>query len=416
MSTRAMEALKVKLNQLEELVEKYSLELTRRASLRSQLVEDVGERLLQLAMEHNSEIEQLNGVVEESVAQCASEYGIALNELQSALVTVTQNSRKVVMRIAKKVARFCSASRVEITNLSNKLEERCCEFDTHAREIFEGLKRMTCMQFLPQTNEISLRSIRLCSLERRIAMLKKLRRESELEFERDLLQTELQSVQFHQQIDAVRAVQCCVVELNLCCHCWVPTNDLAKIASEVNDHLALFQHRRYDIAEDRIEYEKIYNCVLWQKLDAIQNLQLDLNVNLYFYFRAKCGRLDQEFHPESQSSADSREIGKLQQNITHLQKQIPRDRIAFQAEYQAMQSEYIVRVQELERTNGDELQKLYDQRDGLLGMYNERIEVLMKNGNAPSSIRERHLETVLDELDRRLARLKHSVRSRSFSI
>jgi hypothetical protein len=415
MPARATGALKVKLKQLEDLVDKYSSELQRRGSLRADLVEQFDGRLSKLVIDHTAELDKFYRVLRESAAECECQHAAALAELQSRLSSAAQNTHDVLVASAKKMLKICSVFRSQIVCMSQKLAQQSAQFDTDTSVLFDSLRLIAVSPRLPITYEISSWAVALASLQRQIGFLRRQRLEADHAFEVDLLRTKLQSLQLHQSFDVVRSTQCCVVELELCRSCLFRMDGLRKVTSEVSDSLAIFQRRRFDIAEDRIEYERIWNSVLWTEIDAIQNLQMDVDVTLYFHYRAKLGRLSEELRPESRSSADSREITKLRQAIAFLQKQIPRDRIGFQAEYQARKSEYVVEQQRLERAHREELRKLCDQRDGLLGMYNERIEVLMRNTNPPSALRERHLETVLRELSTQLGSLKYSRRSRSFS-
>jgi hypothetical protein len=414
MSEHVMEAFKVKLKQLDELVVKYRSELQRRGSLRSELDHQFDGRFTNLVIDHKTEMNELYDAFQDSITQSHSKHASAVAALQSDLALSAQTWHTTVNATANKTFRFCSISRSVLGKLSARLTKRCSQFDADTSVLFEKMQQIAINPKLPFAPQMPSRTAEIASLERQIAFLRKQRLELEHAFELDSLRTELQSLRLHNKFDLVRSTQCCVVELALCRSCLFQTDGLRKIASEANEALALFQRRRFDIAHDRINYERGWNSALWEELDAIQNLQLDVDLNLYFSFHAKLNRLDQVFGSESRASAESRGITKLKQNIAFLRIHVPRDRIAFQAEYQARQSEYVVQMQQLERAQAEELQKLYDQRDGLLGMYNERIEVLLKSANPPSSIRERHLETVLKELSGQLATLKRSLRSRIF--
>jgi hypothetical protein len=367
-------------------------------------------RVTGLLANHSSESDKLYRSFHARAMAHAQRQKEKIAALQRALNAAGTRAEKMTTGTAKKLQKFCGDCQSKVLLLSQQIRGSTSLFDAETATIFEDFKGAAQIPLPRAPLDFPASFVRLNSLRKQAAELKRLRAELDSAFLTDLLQTELHSLQLFNSVDVVQTKETFLAELRLLSSCLVRTNGLSDAISEVNFLLARFQRKRFDIAQDRIDYEQLWNSIFWEELDAIQHAQLELNVNTFFYLKAKLTRLDQENPRTTPSVDDSESIERIKHRIAALQKQIQRDQIAFQAEYQSRRSEYIVGLQELETVNRQELQQLRDQRDGLLGMHNERIEVLIRGISPASPTRERHLADVARELSDRLARLKGSRR------
>jgi hypothetical protein len=103
----------------------------------------------------------------------------------------------------------------------------------------------------------------------------------------DSLQTDLTSLQLFDAIDKVQPKQNHLTDLHLLSSCPIRRDGLSDAIADVNTRLARSQRKRYDIAQDRIEYEKVWSSVFWKKSDAIQDSQLELDLNTFSALRRK---------------------------------------------------------------------------------------------------------------------------------
>jgi hypothetical protein len=192
---------------------------------------------------------------------------------------------------------------------------------------------------------------------------------------------------------------CFLTELDLLRRPLVRTGHLQSATRELNEVLGKYEERRAEIAHDRIEYEGIWTSIIWRELDLIQDVQLELNVNTCCYLDARLRNMAAS-HKRTSFDA-SYEIQQLQQTIACLERHIQRHEIAFESELRSRQSEFVVLLLELRQFHADQIQVLQDQRDGLVGLLDERIEVLLGQRESPAG-REQGLKTELRLLTAKL--------------
>jgi len=274
-------------------------------------------------------------------------------------------------------------------------------FDADSAREFDILQKISKASEFHREIDVSARIAMIQGLETHIQSMRSILAQLDHEIISDAHHRTLSSLQSSNSYERVWTSEFFLSELDLVRSNLSRTTPLLSVTKELSQVLQQYQQKRWEVGHDRIEYESLWNSLFWEELDAIQNDQLELNVNMLSYFEARSRNLAGSRSRREIADA-SFEIQKLQRAISALQRENQRTQIAFDCELRSAQSEFVVKLQQLREANSRQIEQLRDQKDGLNGMLDERIDVLRSRLMSPAD-REKQLTVELYSLSEQLA-------------